>query len=264
MTALSRRHLLSSAVAILSVSLAGKARAAEGPVIAAASDLKFALTDVAELYTRETGRNVRLSFGSSGNFARQIAQGGPFEMFLSADESYVRFLVERNLTLGTGDLYAVGRIVFFVPNGSPIQPDAEMKDLKAALSDGRLRRFAIANPEHAPYGRAAREALMKTGVWPGIQSKLALGENIAQAAQFATTGATEGGIFAYSLALAPNVASLGHYVLLPQELHEPLRQRMVLLRNAGDTARQFYGFVQQPAARTIFEHYGFVLPRAGE
>lgn len=246
------------------MSLATPALAADGPVIAAASDLKFALTDVADLYARETGRAVRISFGSSGNFARQIAQGGPFEMFLSADESYVQFLVERNLTLGAGDLYAVGRLVFFVPNSSPITADAELADLRAALADGRLRRFAIANPEHAPYGRAAREVLMKAGLWPAIESRLVLGENIAQAAQFATTGAAEGGIFAYSLALAPNVASLGRYVLLPQSMHAPLRQRMVLLRKAGDTARHFYGFVQQPPARAIFERYGFILPRAGE
>ena len=128
---------------------------AETPHIAAASDLKFALEEIAAAFRTETQQDVHLSFGSSGNFYRQIEQGAPFTMFLSADEGFVTKLAEAGRTLDQGALYATGRIVLFAPHGSPLTVDAHMTDLRAALNDGRLQRFAIANPEHAPYGRAA-------------------------------------------------------------------------------------------------------------
>lgn len=231
------------------------------PVIAAASDTQFALQDIAKKFQEETGTNVKLSFGSSGNFATQIMQGAPFELFLAADESYVLKLADQGLTPDQGVLYAKGRIVYFVPNDSPLKPDAQLSDLRAALSDGRLHHFAIANPEHAPYGRAAKEALETAGLWDAIQPNLVLGENVAQTAQFAASGGAQGGIFAYSLALAPSLKTAGRYALLPEQWHKPLLQRMVLLKNAGDTAKAFYRYLQQPAARTIFEQYGFTLPQ---
>jgi len=156
--------------------------------------------------------------------------------------------------------YATGRIVLFAPHGSPLQLDAQAAGLQAALAGKRIRRFAIANPEHAPYGRAAEQALRKLGLWDALQGKLVLGENVSQAAQFAGSGSAQGGIFAYSLALSPGVAKLGRYVLLPESLHQPLRQRMVLIKGAGETARRFYEYLQQPAARKILTQYGFALP----
>ena len=233
---------------------------AETPQIAAASDLKFALEDIAAAFRTDTKQDVQLSFGSSGNFTRQIEQGAPFTMFLSADEGFVDKLAQAGHTHDQGTLYAIGRIVLFAPHGSPLKVDADMADLRAALADGRIQRFAIANPEHAPYGRAAEQALRKLGLWDAMASKLVLGENVSQAAQFATSGSAQGGIFAYSLALAPTVNKLGTFVLLPDELHAPLRQRMVLLKGAGETAQAFYRYIQQPAARAIFRKYGFVLP----
>jgi molybdate transport system substrate-binding protein len=149
---------------------------AEVPNVAAAADLKFALGEIAAAYQKETGRAVRLSFGSSGNFARQIPQGAPFELFLSADEDYILKLAAEGLLQGDGHLYAIGRIALLVPHGSTLTADGELKDLQAAVSDGRIRRFAIANPEHAPYGRAARAALQRAGVWESLQGKLVLGE----------------------------------------------------------------------------------------
>lgn len=262
MVRLSRRGVLITALA--SAATWRHARAEDGPVIAAAADLKFALSEVADVYTRETGRPLRLSFGASGNLARQIMQGGPFEMFLSADESFVRLLADRGLTLGDGDLYAIGRVAIFVRRGSPVRPDAALDDLAAAVSDGRLRRLAIANPDHAPYGRAAREALVKKGIWEAVQPKLVLGENVAQAAQFAMTGAAEAGLIAHSLALTPTLVEVGDHAILAADLHTPLKQRMVLLRRARDTARHFYDFVQRPAARAILARHGFTLPPAGD
>jgi molybdate transport system substrate-binding protein len=132
--------------------------------------------------------------------------------------------------------------------------------LRAALSDGRVRRFAIANPEHAPYGRAAREALQHAGLWDAVRPRLVLGENAAQATQFATSGDAQGGIIPLSLARAPAVSALGSFALIPAQAHRPLRQRMVLIKGAGETARAFYGFLQQPGTREIFRRYGFMLP----
>ena len=236
------------------------ASAQTAPTIAAASDLKFALEEIAARFKAETGQEVRLTFGSSGNFTSQLLQGAPFEIFLSADEGFVFQLADAGKTVDRGVLYAEGRIVLFAPKGSSLKPDAGFNDLRAALADGRIQHFAIANPEHAPYGRAAEQALKGQGLWDAIKSKLVLGENVSQAAQFASAGSAQGGIFAYSLAMAPAIASLGQYALIPADWHAPLRQRMVLMKNAGDTARAFYSFIQSPAARVLFRKFGFVLP----
>jgi molybdate transport system substrate-binding protein len=230
------------------------------PIIAAAADLQFALEAVAAAFRTDTGASVRLTFGSSGNFARQIRQGAPFQMYLSADEQYVLDLARDGLTRDEGDLYAIGRIVVFAPHHASLEPDANLDDLAAALGDGRLRKFAIANPEHAPYGRRAEEALRHRGLWEAIRPMLVLGENVSQAAQFAASANAEGGIVAYSLALSDQVSARGSYALIPADWHTPLRQRMVLIRNAGPVAERFYEYLQQPAARVILRRYGFALP----
>lgn len=237
-------------------------QAIEAPPIAAAADLKFALAEVAEHFAKETGHAVNLTFGSSGNFKTQIENGAPFQLFLSADENFVFELADGGLTLDRGSLYAIGRIVLFAPHGSSLKVDGTPDDLKSAVGDGRIKRFAIANPEHAPYGRAARAALQSMGLWPSMESKLVLGENASQATQFAASGSCEGGIIPLSLSKAPEIAKLGSFALIPADWHarEPLRQRMVLLQNAGEAARAFYQYLQTPAARAVFIRYGFVLP----
>ncbi|MFN3564938.1 MAG: molybdate ABC transporter substrate-binding protein [Burkholderiaceae bacterium] len=234
--------------------------AAQGgpPIVAAASDLKFAVTEIAARFEADTGRKVQLNFGSSGNFARQIRQGAPFELFMSADEDFVFELANAGLTRDRGELYAVGRIVLYAPKGSTIRLDADLEGLREGW-DG-VRKFAIANPEHAPYGRAAQQALQALALWDFVQPKLVLGENIAQTAQFIATGNAQAGIIALSLALAPELQRQGSHVLLPANLHNPLRQRMVLTRRAGETAAQFYAYLQQPPARAILKRYGFLLP----
>jgi molybdate transport system substrate-binding protein len=234
--------------------------AQDAPIIAAAADLKFALEEVAANFKAETNQEVRLNFGSSGNFARQLQQGAPFEMFMSADEGFVFQLADAGKTADRGALYAEGRIVLFVPKSSTLKADAQFSDLRAALADGRIQKFAIANPEHAPYGRAAEQALKSQGLWDSLQPKLVFGENVSQAAQFATSGSSQGGIFAYSLALAPEVGQLGSFALIPSGWHAPLRQRMVLMKSASATTKDFYRYVQTRAARVIFRKFGFVLP----
>lgn len=254
----SLRSLLLGLLACLSL----PAIAVEAPAVAAAADLQFALEAVAARFKADSGQSVRLVFGSSGNFYRQISEGAPFQLFLSADERYVEQLVAAGKTRDSGVLYAIGRIVLLAAQGSGLQVDGELQGLRAALAAGQVRRFAIANPEHAPYGQRAEEALRHAGLWDGLQGKLVLGENVSQAAQFATSGNAQGGIIACSLALAPNLAGRGEWVLIPQDWHQPLRQRMVLLNNANATSQAFYRYLQEPAARAIMAGYGFTLPEA--
>ena len=237
----------------------GCAQAAE-PIVAAAADLKFALDEVAQAFKKDTGQSVNLTFGSSGTFATQIRNGAPFQMYLSADEDYILKLHAEGLTRDQGVLYGIGRIVLMAPPSSTLPVDGELKGLAGQLKAGQIKRFAIANPEHAPYGRRAEEALRHAGLWDVIKPKLVLGENVSQAAQFATSGSADGGIIALSLAMSPQMAQLGRYAVIPAEWHAPLRQRMVLLKNADATAQAFYRYMQEPAARVVMRRYGFVLP----
>lgn len=246
--------------------LAGVARAQQGgsdgagPLIAAASDLRFALDELAAKHRREGGAAVRIVYGSSGNFRRQIAEGAPFELFLSADEDYVRALAREGKLVDEGVLYGIGRLAIVVPPGSPLAADGSLANLAAMAREGRVRRFAIANPEHAPYGRAAQQALTAVGAWDTLRPRLVLGENVAQAMQFATSGSTDGGIVALSLALAPGALGTATYAAVPAALHAPLAQRMALTRRATPQARAFYDTLQRPSSRQVLKRYGFALP----
>jgi molybdate transport system substrate-binding protein len=241
----------------------GLAATQERPaLIAAAADLKFALADIAAAFTRETGQQVRITYGSSGDLARQIAQGAPFEMLMSADERYVIDLHRGGHTRGEGALYAVGRLAVFAPHGSPLTLDADLRGLQSAVVEGRITRFAIANPQHAPYGRAAREVLDRLGLWQRLQPALVLGENASQAMQFAASGSCQGGIVPLSLASAPDIVRLGAFARIPPAWHSPLRQRMVLVARAGPVAAAFYDYVQHaPRAGQTLARFGFALPQ---
>ncbi|WP_374662373.1 molybdate ABC transporter substrate-binding protein [Inhella sp.] len=234
--------------------------AGPAPLVAAASDLKFALEEIAADFERATGQRVRLVFGSSGQFFAQIRQGAPFELFLSADEHFVFQLAEAGLATDRGRLYARGRIGLFVAHGSPLRADASLGDLALALKDGRLRKLAIAHPDHAPYGMRAREALQHAGLWQAVQPHLVRGENVSQATQFAASGQAEAGIVAASLGQAPAIAAKGRFVLLPETWHQALNQRMALLKSASPSARAFYTHLQSEPARAALQRHGFEVP----
>ena len=244
----------------LAATLGSPARAAEVPVIAAAANLSFALPEIAAAFERATGRRVKLAFGSSGNLARQIVQGGPYELFLSADEERAQFVHERGRAEDAGRVYAIGRLALFAPAGSPVRVDPQLTGLAEALRTGTLHRVAIANPELAPYGAAAREVLVRQGMWEALQGRLAIGENVGQAAQFALTGAVQAAFIPYSIVRAPTFQGKGSAVLVPEGMHAPIRQRMVVLEGAGDTARAFQAFMESPEARTILVRFGFTAP----
>lgn len=253
---ISRRKAVAALLGAASAAAMGAEVAATAPIrVAAASDLKFALDELAALYRQQSGRAVQVSVGSSGQFAQQIRQGLPVDLYLSADESYVFQLADAGLAQGRGVVYAAGRLALIVPKASPIALEPGFASLRAALPG--LRAFAIANPEHAPYGRAARQALERLGFWPEVSARLVLGENVAQATQYVSSGAAQAGVTALSLALAPEVARLVRSIGLPPELHEPMRQRMVLLRRASADAALFYEFLQGAAARAALQRHGF-------
>jgi molybdate transport system substrate-binding protein len=242
-------------------------------LIAVASNMQPAMQQIQAQFQREpdslqTGKpasaKLRIVYGASGNFVSQVLQGAPIALLLAADEQSVERLHAAGRSEDGGVVYASGRLVLFVPQQSLAvwQPDAAMQGLRQALQRQQIQRFAIANPELAPYGRAAREALQAVGLWQSIQSRLVLGENIAQAGQFASGGSTQGGILALSLALTPALQQRGRHVVLPASLHQPIHQRMALMRGAGEPARALYRYLQQPAAQAILLTHGYAVPGA--
>jgi molybdate transport system substrate-binding protein len=230
------------------------------PIVAAAANLNFALNDIATSFHHAHGERVELVFGASGTLTRQIQDGAPFELFLAADEEFPRRLAAAGLARDAGVVYAVGRLALFAPTGSPLAVDARLDGLARLASAGAIGRFAIANPEVAPYGKAAEAVLRKRGLWDALRPHLVLGDTIAQAAQFAATGNAVGGLIAYSLVRSPGFADRGTSVVIPAADHPPLRQRMVLLTRAGPVAEAFYRYLQGAAARDIFLKHGYSAP----
>ncbi len=228
--------------------------------VAAASDLVYAMEELVEGFARRTGIRVVVSTGSSGNFAAQIRHGAPFDLFFSADTTYPQALVREGLANpGSAFVYAIGRIVVWVPAGSPV--DVNGLGIRAVL-EPTVRRVAIANPAHAPYGRAAEAALRHLGLYEVIRDKLVYGENIAQAAQFVQSGSADLGIIALSLALAPNMRQFGRFAEIPPDSYPALDQGAVILKRAEKRreAWAFREYVQSKEGHTILRRYGFLLP----
>jgi len=246
---------------LLSILAAGPAQpSARRLDVAAAADLKFAMDELVGAFGRShRDITVSVSYGSSGNFLSQIQNGAPFDLFFSADIDYPRRLALAGLApKGSEFLYAVGRIVVWVPAASrvPVNLGAQ------APTRPDVRRIAIANPKHAPYGRAAEAALRKLGVYAAVQDKLVFGENVAQAAQFVQGGAADAGILALSLAVAPAMVKDGRYFELPLDSYPRMDQGGIILNRARDpeAARAFRDFVLGSEGRVTLKRYGFFLP----
>ncbi|HEY3198371.1 MAG TPA: molybdate ABC transporter substrate-binding protein [Nitrospirales bacterium] len=228
--------------------------------IAAASDLNFVFKEIIAEFEKKTGHGVKLSLGSSGNFFAQISNGAPFDLFFSADIGYPKKLEEAGLAEpGTIYRYAIGRIVIWVPKGSPI--DVGTLGIQA-LQHPSVKKVAIANPKHAPYGRAAVAAMEHYRVYEAVKHKLVLGENITQTAQFVQTGGADVGMIALSLAVAPAMKDTGSFWEVPPKAYPRLEQGAVLLKGAKDpnAARAFLDYIKSPDGATVFKRYGFVLP----
>jgi len=228
--------------------------------VAAAADLKFAMDDIVVAFGKaHPGIAVSVSYGSSGNFFSQISNGAPFDLFFSADAEYTRRLSDSGLApKGSEFLYARGRIVLWVPKASRVALERGL----ASLAAPEVRRIAIANPKHAPYGQRAEEALRAAGVWKQVEPKLVYGENIAHTAQFVQTGNAQVGIIALSLAVNPELSKRGGYWLIPSDLHAPLEQGFVVTKRAAGNAlaKRFAEYIGSEQARAVMIRYGFVLP----
>jgi molybdate transport system substrate-binding protein len=228
--------------------------------IAAASDLRYALDELVGLFKKDHPEiGVAASFGSSGNFFAQLSSGAPFDVFLSADVAYPRRLVEAGLTLpDSAFVYGVGRLALWVPASSPLAIDGGLR----VLADPAVKRVAIANPAHAPYGQAAEAAMRTAGVLPAVKSKLVLGESVSQALQFVQSGSADAAVVALSLASAGPASSAGRYWSVPEEMHPRLEQGGVIMRTAArpDAARAFRAFMLSETARATLARYGFQAP----
>lgn len=229
-------------------------------LVAAASSLRFAMPALASAFRARTGCRLAISFGSSGTIARQIRQGAPYALFLSADDSYIKALEKDGLAKAPASLYALGRLALFAPNDSPLAVDPKLEGLAKALARGAISLFAIANPDHAPYGRAARDALERAGLWAAVKPRLVLGASVAQAARFTLTSRVQGGLIAYALLKAPAYARAGRHAVLPARAHRPIRHAMVLLDPRDEAARRFHAFLTTAPARDILRRFGFALP----
>ena len=228
--------------------------------VAAAADLGFALEELTSRFRRDHADvAVSVSYGSSGTLYAQLLNPAPFDLFLSADVAYPRQLNERGLTLpGTDFTYAVGRIVLWVPALSPI--DVARLGM-SALKEPAIAHVAIANPAHAPYGRAAVAAMRSAGVYDVVKSKLVLGENVSQALQFVQSGAADIGIVALSLALAPPAAREGRFLEIALDAYPRIEQGGTILQWAShpDAARSFRSFLMGLDGRTVLKRYGFFM-----
>ena len=232
---------------------------AEEITIAAASDLNFAFKEIVAEYEKATGNRVKLTLGSSGNFFAQIQNGAPFDLYFSADIAYPWKLEEAGLTVpGSLFQYAVGRIVLWAGNESHLDLSKGLE----VLREPTIKKIAIANPKHAPYGRAAVAAMEHAQVYDRVKDKLVLGENISQAAQFVESGAADVGIIALSLALAPPMQAAGRYWEIPADAHPPIEQGAVVL-NGGknqERAKAFLSFIQGAEGQTMMKRHGFAVP----
>jgi molybdate transport system substrate-binding protein len=228
--------------------------------IAAASDLNYAIKEMVAAFEKTSGHHVRLSLGSSGNFYAQIQNGAPFDLYFSADIGYPKKLEEAGLIVpGSLYRYAVGRIVIWTAHESRINVAQGIDSLR----EPQIKKIAIANPKHAPYGRAAVSAMKHFSLYDQVKEKLVFGENISQAAQFVESGACDIGIIALSLALAPTMKSKGAYWEIPASAHSPLEQGAAILKSSKqqEAGRRFLDFMQGTQGQEIMTRYGFTLPR---
>lgn len=224
--------------------------------VAAAADLQFAMQEIAAKFQSESGKTIKIIYGSSGTFFQQIQNGAPFDMFFSANVDYPRQLEAAGLVeTGSIYLYARGKIVLWVPKESKVELGQGLR----ALLDPAVKKIAIANPMHAPYGQAAVSAMKKEGVYERVKGKFVLGENISQTASFVTSGAADVGLIALSLAVSPNMQGRGRYSDIPANEYEPINQACVILRSSKNktAAEEFLSFVKEAAASDLLKKYGF-------
>lgn len=232
---------------------------AQTPLVAVASNMTHVMTDIAARYRNITGKNVNLTFGSSGNFTRQIRQGAPYNIFLSAAGKYVSMLSTRGLLQQSPVAYARGQIGIFIPKDSKLYTAADLAAVFNALDYGDYRRIAIANPVHAPYGVAAVQALQSGGLWALEKDRLLVADNAAQVVQYTLSGGVDAGIIPASFAGLPVVTRHGRFLPIPADWHQPIQQYLALIHGAGKESVDFYKFLLGDEARAMLVQSGYVV-----
>lgn len=222
--------------------------------IAAASNLRYVLPILSIKFEQQTGHHINVSYAASGTLTTQIQHGAPFELFFSAAPSYISRLSQDGFNGGDAIDFARAQMVLFASADSLLNVDSDLEGIQKALENGDLRKIAIANPVHAPYGQAAQTLLEKAGIWQKIQPHLLIAENASQTLQFALSSQVDAGFVPYSYMLQPQIPSKGRYVIL----NESLPQQAVLIRGASTAAKQFLDFIQTEQAKTIFRSQGFI------
>ncbi len=233
--------------------------AADIPSIAVASNMSHVLKEISTQFKLKTGSSVNLSVGSSGNFTRQILQGAPYELFISANKKYVNIRRKKGMSIEASSELARGRIGMFIPNNSPLYHSTDLDDVMKSLYHGQYRRMAIANPEHAPYGQAAKQALQYAGLWIIERDKLLVGENAAQAMQFTLSGSVDLGIVPSSFIYLPKIKNKGLFLLIPESWHQPIIQYLTLFKGAGDISKSFYAYLLTDDSKNIIKKYGYAV-----
>jgi molybdate transport system substrate-binding protein len=248
-----------SLIALLAVGFISQISRAQEITVAAAADLQFAMQDVAARFQKETGKTVNVTYGSSGNFFQQIQNGAPFDMFFSANLDYPKKLEAAGLIEpGSFYPYANGKIVIWVKDESRL----DLKSGMQVLLDPSVKKIAVANPQHAPYGQAAVAAMQKANIYEKVKDRFVLGENISQTASFVVSGAADVGIVALSLALSPNMKDKGRYAEVPGTEYPPIAQACVILKSSRnkETAGQFLSYFKSDAVGDVLRTYGFDVP----
>lgn len=231
--------------------------AARSLLMAAASNMTNTLTEITGQFEKKSGIKVKLSFGSSGNFTRQILQGAPYQIFLSADKKYVDKLVNNGHKPIQVQEFARGRIGFFIPKGSKLSNRTNLEDIINAIEFDDYKRMVYANPKFAPYGTAAVQALHSAGVWNIDKGKLLMGENAAQALQFSLSGGVDVAVIPASYAVLPKVKDKGRFFPIPEQWHEPIRQYLALLSDSNPSAKRFYEYLLSGEPQYILAKYGY-------
>jgi len=245
-----------SLIAVLAAGFTSQLCKAQEITVAAAADLQFAMQDVAARFQKETGKTVKLIYGSSGNFFQQIQNGAPFDIFFSANLDYPKKLESAGLIVpGSYYQYAKGKIVIWVPNESELDLSSGLQ----VLMNPSIKKIAVANPQHAPYGQAAVAAMQKENIYDKVKDKLVIGENISQTASFVVSGSADVGIVALSLALSPNMKDRGRYAEIPIAEYPPIEQACVILSSSKNKqmAKQFLSFIKTAEVADTLKTYGF-------
>jgi molybdate transport system substrate-binding protein len=248
-------------LAVLCILLGAPCACAEEITVAAAADLQFVMQELAAQFEKQTGHKITVTAGSSGSLFSQVQNGAPFDLFFSADVDYPRKLEAAGFAEpGTLVTYVIGRIVIWVPENSRVDVSRGWR----ALLDPTVQKVSVANPQHAPYGRAAVAALRKTGMYDKVEAKLVYGENVSQAAQFVESGNAQAGIIALSLAVSPALREKGRWWEIPAETYAPIAQGAIVLKSSPNkqTARAFLDFVRSAQGRALLERNGFTVPRS--